>query len=316
MSLKSAVFSFDWVTFTIHASIVDVIPLVALLGLAEGLEDAGHGLQGYGRALRGQANFTLGCEPGAGREYCSLFLSGQTLDFVGVDRLVLFYAALCETRLKFNISRCDLAFDTQDFPVMAVREAREAGLVECRAKTYNPVGPSYKGDVMTGHTLYFGSRESDALLRIYHKMDGSSFGDEAFTRVELQLMDDRALFAFLSIMASDMSEWAGMAGNLLLGYFNIAAEWWSDWVAGFGQAWLKVRRKVPAIAAMENWLFKAVAPTLATWVAARTGGDVDDMSSAVRALLNHGHGRLGGRHKAIIEGFNGDPKTDFAVFAF
>ena len=309
--MNPTIFSFDWLTLTIHAALNEVMHFVELLGLHEGLEEQKHGMKGFQRVMYGQAGFRLGFQPGADRDYCTLFLPGKALDFVGPERLVTFYAQLCEAavggQLRWSVPRVDLAFDTQGFTVDDVAAARIADEVQCPAKLYDE-RVNYDGQQKVGHTLYFGSRTSATMLRVYRKVDGSSlFGEAPFTRVELELKEKVATLAFMQVMANKMSDWITVAGGLLSGFFEIASDWWKKFVESWPKALLKVARSVSSVARVKEWLYTQVAASLATYLSAVSQLDHDIINSELAALTMHGLESLKPRHRAMIKGYQGAP---------
>lgn len=295
--MADMVFSLDWLSLTVWLS-KDMLIAVYLdiLGLHEGLEFSGHGGIGFQELHFGKHGFQLYAAPvnaKDGAEYCSLRFSGECLHAIGMDALVEFYTALCVDNIRFNCTRLDVAFDTQSFTVAQVEESRSAGLLTCKASTFRPIR-DYQGNELRGHTLYFGSRQSSAMLRVYYKTDGHSFGDQPFTRVEMELKGERATFGLLELMAAEMCHWSSMAGAWLNAFIQIGADWWHAFVEGFKTAWLRLSRPPQTLERMGNWIRRQVAPTLACYLAAKTGGEVGEMFDIFGDLMRQGLTRLHG----------------------
>lgn len=291
------------------------MPFLALLGLDDGLTFSGHGGIGFQEVWNGQHGFQLYTKPNnENHVYVSVNLPGRCLEQIGLDKLVPAHEWLCERAfngLKWGVTRCDLAFDTQKFGVQQFADAYHAGEVETASRTWN----EHKGSD-GGHTFYVGSRESLALLWVYHKTDGCSFGDDAFTRVELELKKERAFFAYLSIMASDPSKWAEMAGRLLSGFVKVNTSWWTDFTGAVAASWLKLRRKLPTVARIEKWLRRQVAPSFATYVQALSQGDADVLAETVNELLKVGQEGLTSKHRALINAADPGSIPEFAVYSW
>lgn len=313
--IQDVVFSFDWVRLTVWADLGGVLPLLEVMGLDVGLEEAGHGGLGFRRVLVGLNGFQLYAEPSnPGAVYVSLNLPSKCLQFIGVEKLLAGVSWLSEMGLagglRWQCTRLDLAFDLQSFTVEQFAAAYHSGAVETKTRSWNEIRGS--GD---GHTFYVGSRESTALLRVYNKMDGSSFGDEAFTRVELELKADRAALALSEIFAAPMENWADMASAWIVGFCTVKAEWWAAWLGGVRRSWLRLRQNIPTVERVRVWLEKQVLPSLACYVGAVSGGDIEDMKRLLMGMVADGRGRLSKRQEAMMENYQADVSPHFAVFA-
>ena len=213
---------------------------------------------------------------------------------------------LCESGLRFNATRFDIAFDQQEFITAQFVDAHKAGLIDCRAEKFKEI------DSSDGHTFYLGSRSSEAMLRVYDKVDGNSFGDGVgFTRVELELKGDRALFAALQVFAAPIDQQHLSAAALLNGFVDVATDFWRDFIVTTKTAWLRLRAAVSSVAKIERWINKAVLPSLATLITAKTGGDVDEMASLFHELISAGRSRMSARHDAMVDNYFGDLPTEF-----
>ena len=336
LSFGDVKFSLDWWRFTIWCSRESIMPLLALFGFAHhdqdedgnfkydhngnpiyevALKDAGSGGLGFRRREDGLNGFQLYSspinEPLDGQTYCSINIPAKALHNIGFRTIDLAYTWLCEEEksgLRWNTTRCDLACDTQGFGVSEVVAAYHAGLVKTPARDWEE-----KTNSKNGHTFYIGSRDSERLLRVYRKTDGFSFGDEAFTRVELELKDKRAALSMRLLMDVALLERPKLAAGLILDYVNIEADWWAQMMAGIEAAWVIIRRRVPTIKTALAWIDKQVAPTLAVVALALTGGDVAQTEALVGRLLEAGRKRLKKHHRDMAYGYVADSAPQFAV---
>lgn len=316
LTLVDTVMSIDWLSLTVWLPYSKLDKYLAVAGVLEGLEHSGHGTRGFHDLYVGLAGFSVGASPVMGDGFCSLVFPGQACDHVGVERLRQLVALLAEDGVRFRPSRFDVALDTQKFEVAAVAEAEAADLVQCNAVVFDERKNVDRGSgALIGHTIYVGSRQSDAMLRIYHKADGDSFGSEPFTRLEMEYKGRRAEMEFLQLMAFDVADWLGIAAASLRGFFDIAADWWRDWL-GAAPCWsIKMRRPFQTLERAQRWLKHQVAPTLAAvMIALSDGGDVDLLQENVRLLLDDGIKRMRSRHKRLFELPSERAKTTFAVF--
>lgn len=311
-SIQRCVFSLDWLRLTVWATKDGVTPFLSLLGVDVGLENSGHGGTGFRSIWSGLNGFQLYCDPvDENQVFVSVNLPSKCLQSVGVNALVAGWTWLCESGLRFNVTRCDAAFDTQGFSVQQFADAYFEGLVKTNSRSWEE---KRNGD--GGHTFYVGSRESLRMLRVYHKMDGCSFGSEHFTRVELELKSVCANLFMLELMAACPSEWAVLATAHLNGFLELPLPWWNDFLVTAKSAWLKLRKKVSTVASMGRWLRVQVAVTLATYVQAVCQGEVSVLVDEINSLLKDGQSRFKRRHEQLIMGNHGDGMPEFAVYSF
>jgi DNA relaxase NicK len=97
--------------------------------------------------------------------------------------------------------------------VETVRLAVEAGQVVSRSKQFKVIQASnHRNGVRTGETLYFGSRESQSMLRVYDKRlelqakgreDAASYG----VRWEMEFKQDRAQACAKALLTLDSEDW-------------------------------------------------------------------------------------------------------------
>lgn len=295
MKRHDLVFSLDWLSLTVWLPLDALKEWLHYFVDLDTLEFSGHGGIGFAQLYWGKHGFQVYALPVNVKEgdktYCSLRFPGECLRAVGLDSLVRFYDGLVRQGVRTNCTRFDVAFDTQAFSVQDVIGARDAKLLDCRANVFREIRET-QGEELTGHTIYFGSRSSEAMLRIYYKTDGHSFGDEPFTRVELELKGERASFHFMELMAAPMADWGRVAGAWLNAFIQVGTDWWAAFVAGFKAFWLRISRAPATLERMGTWLRRQVAPTLACYLAAMTAGDVNEMFDSFRDLSREGLKRL------------------------
>jgi phage replication initiation protein len=111
---------------------------------------------------------------------------------------------------KGHVTRIDVALDDREATVAVetVRQAVEAGQLVSRSKQFKVIQASnHRQGVRTGETLYFGSRESQSMLRVYDKRlelksrgreDAESYG----VRWEMEFKQDRAQACAKALLTS------------------------------------------------------------------------------------------------------------------
>lgn len=312
MSLLSGVFGFDYWRATIWTDLDGLKPFLEVVGLHLGLTEKGHGGIGYKAISDGLYGFQVYSQPSDESVRVTISLPARCMDYVGAERFRAGVTWLCESGLRWNSTRLDLAFDTQEFTVSNVVDAVAAGQYEGVRRKMNENRDLAGGE---GHTLYIGSRQSTAYVCMYHKTDGVSYGEEAFTRVELRLHDERADLGLLEIMAAPMELWAERAGMFLSGFMSLAADFWRKWMAAIGTSWLRLRRAASTVERAQRWLEKAVAPSLAMVLAATTDFEVDKKNEFIDKLVRDGLDRLSKLQRANVDRYRGDGRQVFAVYS-
>jgi len=194
---------------------------------------------------------------------------------------------------KGHVTRTDVALDDREATVAVetVRLAVEAGQVVSRSKQFKVIQASnHRQGVRTGETLYFGSRESQSMLRVYDKRlelqakgreDAASYG----VRWEMELKQDRAQACAKALLTLDSEDWRAFLVGVLRSYVDFRettreAEsyekyrspllgWWHALTEGFRRCRLvveQIRQRLDDVAA---WLAQSVSSMLAVVVACR-----------------------------------------------
>lgn len=162
-----------------------------------------------------------------------------------------------------SVSRIDLAFDIRNTPMRPEKLYNDlvSGSAVSTAKTFNLITGNDGGS-----TLYVGSRQSEAFLRIYDKGVESGTG-ENWIRVELELKSSKARFAAFT-MASEPDD--------------KAYQWAQGWLSGFvtfpDTTWRELMQaeRIPLARANKpesdtrKWLLEQVAPAMGKYIQ-RTG---------------------------------------------
>ncbi len=163
----------------------------------------------------------------------------------------------------YHYTRLDYAFDDLPFTPRDFEKAIRADKVKSLAKRktlkvqQSPFEPKDNGEVGT-YTVYFGSRHSERMIRVYDK--------RGFTRLELEMKERRAdLVAKQIFRESEASETFSIVLSHLRDFVNFDAEWWDEFVSGVGRAWATVStpREITE-ASITSWLTHQVAPSLST----------------------------------------------------
>ncbi len=211
-------------------------------------------------------------------------------------------------------TRLDLAVDdlgANYFTVRDVREFLERQEVVSKFRTYRDVYESTFTNENTGHTIYFGSRQSEVMLRVYDKQleqnrnaaDPESMTNDPWIRWELELKNDRAnIAADFLIRQKQIGE---IIMEVLNNYVRIIVPddsnrsrcsshpLWEKFVGMVGKLRLYVEAAQKTIEDKKRWLIKQCLPTIAGIIIADGGSfDIitqhfDDAVSRMNSSLRH-----------------------------
>ena len=171
-------------------------------------------------------------------------------------RLLTFYK-----EVKAKASRIDIAFDLMDYGVDPLRVYAdwEKGKVKSNARTVQPFTKATRnsdGTISKASTLYFGSRESELMVRMYEKGKQMQT-DLDWVRIELEVKGDKACAVCQDIERLGV---AAVGRELLRGYFSkMPYKFWPDLIAGDSVPLTHVGRKMTA---HDAWLLNIIIPML------------------------------------------------------
>lgn len=212
-----------------------------------------------------------------------------------------------------HFTRLDLYFDdfSHTITVGKAIEAKLAKNVIARSKTWFPA-IKYNGDTPTSEIVYFGSVESNVLLRIYNKALESK-GAHNSTRVELQLRKDDAHAAATVLFNQALTDWNQMILGMIMSKIDFKdrssssktttakrLDWWQALVGGGRtlkfRAPQKPRKLERFIAYVENTLSASLAA-----VAGAVG--LHSVGQWLMAIIKEGKTRFRPYHQTLIDNF-------------
>lgn len=213
------------------------------------------------------------------------------------------------------LTRLDMAVDdvgANYFNVEDVRSYLDRQEVVSKFRTWRDVYESTFSNEKTGHTVYFGSRQSEVMLRVYDKQleqsnkSGDGSCDKPWVRWEFELKNERA------DIAADMLIRSKQLGEIIMGVLNNYIHiiipddsnrsrcslhpLWEKFVGAVGKLRLFVRAADKTIKDKKSWLIRQCLPTIAG-VIISDGGSLDiitqhfddavaRMSSGLRSLVS------------------------------
>jgi DNA relaxase NicK len=290
-------FGVHWLSFTVHAPREDAFIIYDILfkRIFGDLEDLGHGGRGFKEIFHALIEFKIYLTPAyeTDDEYFHFEIPGKACELLsweyyqGLESLI----SSCYSN-RYSYKRIDLAFDNCPFTPMQVEEAIREGKVRSLAKRESlemhnsPFLLKENGKEGT-HTVYFGSRSSERMIRVYDK--------RGFTRLELELKDERAdLVAKELFQANDISKWYTIMIGHLRDFVDFENPWWSEFVSGKGRAWAVISN--PKDIEMEkilNWIDRQVTPALSVVIDTQP-------EEVMEILLKKGRERRGSKYNLLL----------------
>lgn len=263
------------------------IPAITVQGLPpeRPKSDKMVGMQGYTKSFD-MLYATAHVNPNFRSQKIGVRMSGNDLsayrDLGGTEERLLGFIR----GTKAKASRIDIAFDLFNFDVdlMRIYADWKAGRVKTKARTVQPFTKATRnkdGTITEATTLYFGSRTSEVMVRMYDK--GAETGtDLDWLRVELEIKGDRAVAIADDCYHQGVSE----VGRKLLQEFITAAPYlfWRKLIATPTAELTRVSRR---LSDRQAWLLNVVIPLLREeiqheWDSAEETGITREVEAALR----------------------------------
>jgi DNA relaxase NicK len=188
---------------------------------------------------------------------------------------------------KGHVTRMDCALDDRhaQVPVSVIREAVEQGQCITRAERFQIIqSQAIHEGTQTGDTLYFGSPQSQTMLRVYDKRlelkakERKGWQDYGI-RWELEFKQDRAQACALCLAGLEEALWCELVVGFLRSYVDFRdttreaddqirvraplLDWWQSLTEGFGKGRLVIEKQEQTIGQVKGWISRALAPMLA-----------------------------------------------------
>lgn len=228
--------SIDWIQYSIawpnqiaewpinaqaeHALAMTAIPRVAsdLSNWSRPEDETPFGMQGYSKTYD-MKYASVHVNPQRREQKIGVRMTGRDLGayrgFGGTEQKLIDFVY----ESKAGVSRIDIAFDLFDRKINLNRIYADwkAGTVSTKARTVRPMVSGTRnehGEIEESTTLYFGSRTSDIMVRMYEK-GKEQRTDLDWIRIELEIKGDRAKAVLMDCYANGV----GIVGRELLRYF-------------------------------------------------------------------------------------------------
>lgn len=225
--------------------------------------------------------------------------SCRALEALNVDIIELIVALESDA---YNITRIDIALDIyNNVNIMDnIISAHKEGSFKSKWRS-SKVIESTKGGV-TATTIYYGSRQSEIMCRIYDKQLESGT-EYAWVRIELEIKKEYAKSIAELLMVERLADiYSGLLNNYLT-YLerrenNVTrskpAKWWRALIDDSRRISLYNAPEIKSYEEIKEWLIKSIGPSLVTVLMAEQGSDV------INKMISHGQNQLKEKHKTII----------------
>jgi len=186
-----------------------------------------------------------------------------------------------------HVTRMDVALDDRvaGVSIAQIKQAVDAGQAVTRSQKFQVIaGSSLRSGTSTGDTLYFGSRESQTMLRVYDKrleleQKGREEAKDYGVRWELELKKDRAQACAKALLTLPPEDWREFLVGVLRSYVDFRettrdAEpwekyrapllaWWASLTEGFTRCRLVVEKVQQTLDEVCQWLGQSISAMLA-----------------------------------------------------
>ena len=203
------------------------------------------------------------------------------------DDVSLLLSSFLSCVLKYgHFTRIDLAIDdvgASFFTVNDVFNLVDNNQVSSRFRKWQNLKSASFTEGCIGHTIYFGSRESDVFLRVYEKSYEQKIDSFNWTRWEFEIKHGKS-----DVLARELSTGTSIATaalGLLNNYIRFikrdstnvsmcsALPLWESFINGVSKLRLTLAPEQKTIEDKKRWIQKQCMPTIAGLVVA-TGGDI------------------------------------------
>jgi phage replication initiation protein len=299
----------DWVQFTVFCD--DVESVFSVLAMDKGdFVRLDRGLYGYSEQYR-QGNIVV-LSKGAPGMGVHVVMSGRGCreyeNMQGDNWIELIRAVL---RSGGHFTRLDVAIDDRQgyYDLEMVREKVRSGLVRAVfKKSKDIVERGLRDSAVLGETIYFGSRSSSVMVRMYDK--AKEKGEDCFwIRTEIEVKKERA-----QVLASEIVGGRSL-GTVIMGvlkrYLNFVevssdsnksrwsvSAWWLNYLGKVGEVRLTVAKVIKTVNDVADWIGRQIAPSLAM-VNEKFGLG---FKSFLDSVILDGRERWKSRHYAMMSG--------------
>jgi len=250
-------FSLDWLSFTVKGISDTNVARALLFGQDMSAWIEVPPVNGYSYAVRHPFGHTVMSNLKRADMGIHVMFPGSALNHLlkgGVDQFELIRWVVKEAG---KVTRIDLAVDLYGTPVdmdklyKSKQIKGHEGSARKRERRENDEG---------GYTIYFGSRKSDKVLRVYNKAAEQGLDGVIWTRFEIEFKSDPAHEVASTVMSMSFDDAMLYTMSLIKGQYNADDPLYQELLGASG-------RQVPTTKDVSNstldWLLNSVSKTLA-----------------------------------------------------
>ena len=231
----------------------------------------------------------------------NVIISGSScrlLEGIGFDLIELLLLIVAN---EFTITRLDIALDLQKKKKKKIVKKYDKYEYVSKFKSTKKI-ENKKGNISDGVTLYFGSRTSGIMLRIYDKQ-AEQKTEYHWTRIEFEIKKEYTEDIAQLIEEKGLGDtFKGLLNNYL--NFVVRREknvsrskvcnWWKKLIDDIDKIKLYKEPKVKTVEELKIWIKKQVSPSLATVVQSDLGFDF------ITEVLQDGARRMKDKHYNML----------------
>lgn len=203
---------------------------------------------------------------------------------------------------NYNITRIDIALDiyNSDYLMCNIVQAHKAQLYKSKWRSSKVIESTKQGKTAT--TIYYGSRSSAIMLRIYDKSIESGT-DYSWVRLELEIKKEYAKRIAQRLKSQRLGDvYVGIVNNYIeyLQYrdSNVtrskSAQWWRKVIDDSRKISLYQAPEIKSYQQIKKWLIDNISASLVTVLQAETDSDV------IHEMIVQGQKKLKQKHQQII----------------
>jgi DNA relaxase NicK len=290
-------FLIDWITVTVWCQKDVILKLLEeVFTPLSYFRDGDHGGMGYRGTMYGLGGSKLLYSPADNSERVTLVVPGQACSALPPELWIDLFTQLDLQSIKWNVTRLDLAFDFVPFTPEDMYKAIEEGSIRSLAKRESlrmdssPLKMRDTGGQIGCSTVYFGSRQSHRMIRVYNRRGP--------TRLEMECKDKRADLIARRIFKASPEEWFNLAISHVRDFIDVECPWWDDFIKDVERAYAKlVNLADVTLSKLVSWIDSQVAPALSVLY------DCDLF--LVDTIIQRGRRRRKGKHQSLVQAFSG-----------
>jgi hypothetical protein len=230
--------------------------MIAIDGGLADFEQVHHGARGYRRVYEHPSGLSIAAEPYYGR-HCSVTFPGHISVSIIPDIAKSYFDELALRGVHLNITRLDLASDTDEFAPQDLFAAWLSGKVSCNSER-STLGRYFHPLAEHDDTVSFGARTSERYGRCYLHENGH-------TRIEVEFKGVQAFGIWFQLLRTAEEAWGQCIVGAIREFVEFDIDAWRSWACGALAAKFEIvpRRVSRSLMRTFKWFEKNIVTSLA-----------------------------------------------------